>query len=157
MIWKQFRKPMVNPFAEIDWNPDRKAVRAFGRNVLIFSSVVVPIAFGLHVLLAARVAGGFFLFLSTLFAVFFALGLIAFLLPAAGKHIYKVWYFLSACIGLVVTNLLLLLFFFGFFTPIAWVMRYVLCRDPLLLERPRGTMWRAHEPPRCVSRYYRQF
>lgn len=148
---------MVNPFTEIDWNPDRKAVRAFGRIVLIVSAVVVPVTVGLHLLLADGSAGGFMLFLSRLFAVFFALGLIAFLLPAAGKHIYKIWYFLSACIGLLVANLLLLLFFFGFFSPIALVMRYLVRRDPLLLKRPTGTMWSDHPRPRDVSRYYRQY
>ena len=91
---------MVNPFAEIDWNPDRPAVKAFGRIVVIVSVIVAPVAFGLYQWLDKP----FFLFLARMFSVFLGLGAISYLLPAIGKYIYKVWYFLSACIGLVVTN-----------------------------------------------------
>lgn len=148
---------MVNPFAEIDWNPDRKAVKAFGKIVFMVSVVVAPIAFGLHMGLESAGAKGFFLFLSRLFSVFLGLGILSYLLPAIGRYIYKVWYFLSACIGLVVTNVLLLLFFYAFFTPIAYLMRYVFHRDPLVLKRPTGTMWNAHLVPETMARYYRQY
>ncbi|MEZ5329342.1 MAG: hypothetical protein R3F19_30190 [Verrucomicrobiales bacterium] len=144
---------MVNPFAEIDWNPDRPAVKAFGRIVVIVSVIVAPVAFGLHQWLDKP----FFLFLARMFSVFLGLGAISYLLPAIGKYIYKVWYFLSACIGLVVTNVLLMLFFYGFFTPIALFMRYVIRRDPLTLKQPSSTTWTDHLMPASISRYYRQY
>ena len=148
---------MVNPFAEINWNPDRKAVKEFGRIVLIVSVVVVPLAFGLHAWLDNERASGFFQFLSRLFSVFFCLGLVSLLLPTIGKYIYKVWYFLSACIGMVITNVLLLLFFYAFFTPLAILMRYVFRRDPLKLKQPSESMWNDHSNPSAVTRYYRQY
>ena len=149
---------MVNPFSEINWKPDRKAVKAFGKTVLAVSVVVAPLAFGLHAWIESEGAKGFFGFLSRLFSVFFLLGLASFLVPAIGKTIYKVWYFLAACIGLVVTNALLLLFFFAFFTPIALFMRFIARRDPLALKPPPGeTMWTDHSEPLSVARYYRQY
>ena len=144
---------MVNPFAEIDWNPHSPAVKAFGRIVMIVSVIVAPGAFGLYQWLDK----GFFLFISRLFSVFLCLGITSFFAPAIGKYIYKVWYFLSACIGLVVTNVLLLLFFYGFFTPIALFMRYVVRRDPLTLKQPSATTWSDHAVPASISRYYRQY
>ncbi|MGK0188450.1 MAG: hypothetical protein ACI9R3_004261 [Verrucomicrobiales bacterium] len=144
---------MVNPFTEIDWNPDRLAVKAFGRIVVIVSVIVAPVAFGLFHFLDK----GFFLFLCRLFSVFLVLGVISFILPAIGRYIYKVWYFLSACIGLVVTNVILLLFFFAFFTPIALFMRYLTRRDPLTLKQPDKTMWTDHAEAKTVARYYRQY
>lgn len=144
---------MVNPFTEINWHPDRSAVKAFGRIVMLVSVIVAPAAIGLFHWLEK----GFFLFLSRLFFVFLVLGIVSFVLPALGKYIYKVWYFLSACIGLVVTNVILLLFFFAFFTPIALFMRYIVRRDPLTLNQPASTMWTDHEPAKSVARYYRQY
>jgi hypothetical protein len=149
---------MVNPFSEIDWKPDRAAVKSFGKTVLLVSVIVAPVAFGIHTFLSHEGAKEFFGFLSKLFSVFFGLGLISFLLPPLGSIIYKVWYFLAACAGLIVTNVLLLLFFFGFITPIALFMRFIVRRDPLVLKPPSSTsMWIDHDPAASVSRYYRQY
>ena len=100
---------------------------------------------------------GFFLILARLFSAFFCLGIVSFVLPAIGKYVYKVWYFLAACIGVVVTNVLLLLFFYGFFTPIALFMRFVVRRDPLVLKQPASTMWSDHVAAKVIARYYRQY
>ena len=149
---------MVNPFSEINWKPDENAVKSFGKTVLLVSVIVAPMAFALHTWLPYEGVTGFLKGLSLLFAAFFFLGLVSLLVPAIGKHIYKVWYFLAACIGLVVTNVLLLLFFYAFFTPIALFMRYVVRRDPLTLKPPTsGSMWLDHQPADSVSRYYRQY
>jgi len=147
---------MVNPFEEINWRPDRSGVRKFGKLLVIVGVAVAGLAFaGTRLLADAPPALAVF---SWLFASFGLLGAVSFLFPAIGKPIYVVWHFVGACVGIVMVNLMLALFFYGFFSPIALFMRRIVGRDPLSLK-PSGTgsSWRRHEPPTSLARYYKQY
>ena len=149
---------MINPFSEIDWNPDRTEVKSFGKKLLVSGLIVVPVALGTYFAFDNEKLRHSALFLSRLFGACSLLGFASFLAPGLGRQIYRGWHFLAASIGFVLTNVLLSLFFFGFFTPLALIMRYVVRRDVLVLKRPEASStWVVHRPPSRVSRYFRQY
>ena len=85
-------------------------------------------------------------------------GLFLWTVPSVCKPFYWVWYSVACCIGIVISNLLLMGFYFVVMTPTGLVMR-AFGRRPLLkgFEKQADTYWKDMEPVRDVSRYYRQF
>ena len=145
---------MINPFHEINWQPDRKAIADFGRTLVIggvIGSVVFTLAaigFGSQKLNVLR----------NVFAVIAVVGVPAWTLPGAwAKPIYLAWFFLAACIGIVVANLTLMIFYYLFFTIIALALRLT-GRDPLVLRKPpQDSNWQDSPPPPPRRRYSRQY
>lgn len=146
---------MVNPFKEVDWNPDVAARRSFAKS-LVIGFPCVALAF----LLILRVKNGEW---DIQIALRIALigsgaGVVFHALPTLAKPFYLVWYAIACCIGLVMGNVLLGLVFYVFVSGIAVVMK-LLGRDPLCrrLDRDAVTYWREAEQPDDPRRYYSQF
>jgi hypothetical protein len=145
---------MMNPFAEVDWNPDVRARRKFAVS-LVIGFPVIAILLALVSYLKTRHAGHFPLWLG---GVGFAAGIILWLLPQIAKPFYVVWYFLGCCIGIVVGNVLFALFFFLVFTPLGFLLR-LRRNQPVTkgFDKSRKSYWRDAEKPVDLKRYYRQF
>ena len=145
---------MINPFAEINWKPDRKAMLDFGKALIIGGVIlltVVSIYRG-----AIRPSHRAFV-LQIAFTAIIIAGFIAYLFPSISKPLYLAWYFFGACVGIVVANLLFGIFYFLFFTPIAVVIRSRR-EDPLQLKRPSTTsLWLRHKTQTDLKRYFRQY
>lgn len=146
---------MINPFKEVDWNPDVAARRTFAKSLMIgFPCVAVVF------LVVLRIKNGdwnveFPLQIALIGA---AVGALFFALPVLAKPFYIAWYAVACCIGLVVGNVLLGLVFYVFVTGIAVLMKLV-GRDSLnrRLDRGSDTYWQDAEQPNDPRRYYSQF
>ena len=122
---------------------------------MLVSVVVIPLTLGIGYLVDDPPMP--LVVMPKLFAAFLVLGIVSLLIPPLGRYIYLVWYFVAACIGFVLTNLLLAGFFYLFFSVIALFFRWVLKRDALHLKEPNGSMWEEHKTPNQLGRYYRQY
>jgi hypothetical protein len=146
---------MINPFAEVNWRPDRAERRKFALSLLfgfpvLAAAILIVGRMRSHIWLLdvpVYLAGGGVL-LGALFYVF----------PAVAKPFYVVWYFLACCIGIVVGNLLLVLLFYGVVTAVGLALRCA-GKGPILKKPNRGaeTYWLDAEAPAGVNRYFRQF
>lgn len=145
---------MINPFAEINWQPDRTAMRNFGRSLVLGGLVGLLFSTGMRMGLGT--AG--WRTVQLVFGVMIPLGILAFLLPKVMKPLYFIWFFVSACIGLVTANLAMAVLYYLVLTPLGLILRLT-GRDALQLRPPpdHEGMWRPHEPPRTPRRYYRQY
>jgi len=87
--------------------------------------------------------------------VFGVLGLIK---PSAIQLLFKGCMWLAFPIGWVISQLMLLIMFYGLVTPVAWLFR-IRGRD-LLSRKPapdRVTFWVPNEAPGDVRSYFRQY
>ena len=145
---------MVNPFRDIDWQPDRAALRRFGRSLVIGFPVIAA-----ALMLSAHWQSGTWAnwpwFVGVVGAV---VGIWCWALPALARPIYLVWYGLSAAIGLVVSNVLLIATYLLTITPIGLLLR-LFGRDPLhrRFDRAQTSYWENAQPTRDVTRYFSQF
>ena len=101
---------MINPFKEIDWNPNLAKRRSFAISLIIgFPCLaLVWLAIGWLRTSAVSVAGP-----AWLAAAGAAAGVVFLAIPAIVRPFYVVWYFLAACIGIIVGNILMAAVFFG--------------------------------------------
>ncbi len=80
--------------------------------------------------------------------------------PHALKHVYIAWMFLAIVLGFIVSNVILILFFFLIITPIGLAAR-LFGKDflRLKLDRQAATYWISREknPPRTQAEYEQQF
>ena len=145
---------MINPFLEINWKPDRAAMLDFGKALVIGGGILLTIASIYRIgICPSRAAKS----MQIVFCVIIICGFSALLFPTLTKPVYFVWFFVGACIGIVVANLLFSVFFYLFFTPIAMIVRFS-GRDPLRLRPPDGpSYWVDHDTPKDPKRYYRQY
>ena len=145
---------MLNPFAEMDWNPDLRARKKFAVS-LIIGFPVIAVLLALVSYLKTRGVGHFPLWLG---AIGFFVGIILWLLPQIAKPFYVVWYFFACCMGIVIGNVLFALLFYLVFTPLGLCLR--LRRNPPItkgFDKSRKSYWRGTEKPVDLKRYYRQF
>jgi hypothetical protein len=143
---------MINPFTEINWSPDTEALRAFGKSLIIGGAILALVTFGLSKVWDAT----HWKVLNQVFLIMIPCGVVFMIVPILGKPIYYVWYFLAACIGFVISNVILVAFYYLFFSVIALVIRTT-GRDPLQLKKPSQGTWSDHQKPDSKSRYYRQY
>ncbi len=150
---------MINPFRDINWSPDASELRKFGRSILIglpsVALVLLAIRCGVrHVPVkeawppsACLAIGG---------VVIWAITLVS---ARIGRGLYRAWYFVAACIALVVSNVLLAVFYYAFFTPFAIGLRLLTRRDPLALRRPANaaSYWVARGEKEDLQRYLKQY
>ncbi len=147
---------MINPFKEINWRPQTPDIVAFGRSLVIGGAILLTAVTACRMFLAP--SGGTTAVLQMLFCLLIICGFSAVFLPSISKPLYYVWFFFGACVGIVVSNVILILFYYLFFTPIALVVR-LRGRDPLTLRRataPNST-WTQHKTEKDLSRYYKQY
>ncbi len=145
---------MINPFADINWNPSLDERRSFARTMAIgFSVIKIALKFSVLTHLAAPKP-----LVSDLLAYGIVLGIVLWLFPMIAKPFYLVWFFAACCIGTVMSNLLVATFFYLVITPIGLIMR-IAGRDPLQKhpDRTRATYWRDSEKSVDAARYFRQF
>jgi len=146
---------MINPFKDVNWKPGLPEKRSFARSLVLGFPCV---ALGL-ILINRAVSGGWHL-AGPLWigGTGVAVGVVLYALPIIAKPFYLVWYFVSCCIGMVVSNLLLAAFFYLVVTPFGGIKR-VFGRNNLSksFDRQATTYWKDSEPVTDSARYYRQF
>jgi len=148
---------MINPFLETNWRPGGKDIRNFGRSMLIGFSAVstvflvvnlfrVPFDEAVAVPASIFLAGVFFFLVSKLGV-------------AVAKPFYLLWHFLAACIGIVMANLLLMTFYYLFFSVFAVLFRVSTGRDPLRLKKDpnRRSWWFERRGERDLKSYFKQY
>jgi hypothetical protein len=145
---------MINPFADIRWNPDIAERKKFGQSLMI-GFPVIAIVLGTVNRIASGAWHGGFLWLAV---IGFAAGLVFFLLPQFAKPFYLVWYVLAACIGVVISNIALGAFYYLMIAPVGLIMR-LSGRDPLRrrTSSEATSYWRDVEKAVDPKRYFRQF
>ncbi len=145
---------MVNPFARVDWSPDRAAVRSFAKTVTI-GMPAVALAYSA----IGRVFSGEWpvRFAVTLTALGLVLSGMSAALPALGRWVYRVWYAVACTMGFVVSNGILAAIFFGVLTPLG-IARRLTGNSPVLRapHRDAATYW-ITPPPADGSSYDRQY
>jgi hypothetical protein len=145
---------MINPFADIHWNPDTAEKRKFARSLIIgFPIISAVLATAARIKTGAWAPG--FLWLA---GIGIAAGLIFLVLPQIAKPFYLVWYLCAASIGIVVSNLIFAAFYYLVITPVGILMR-LFGRDPMRrkLNVDTSTYWRDVEKVVDPERYFRQF
>ena len=145
---------MLNPFTEVNWNPDVRARKKFAVSLIIGFPAIAAL-FSAVAYLKSHSLNHFFLWLGV---IGLAAGILLWLLPQISKPFYVIWYFVACCMGFVIGNLLFALFFYLIFTPLGLCMR--LRRDPAItkgFDKQRNSYWRDAEKTVDLKRYYRQF
>ena len=144
---------MINPFREVNWNPDAAAKRAFAKSIAL--------GFPLIALVLGTI--GFFRthawppWTAWLAGTGFATGVALWLVPQIARPFYLVWNALGCGIGFVVSNVAVTAVYFFVVTPIGLTLR-LLRRDPLRrrFERGRESYWEDAEKADDAERYFRQ-
>jgi hypothetical protein len=146
---------MINPFKEVNWNPDTAAKRKFALSLIIgFPCVALAL-----LLLRRLISGGWHLGPALWLAgIGAAAGIVLRALPGIARPFYRAWYFVSCCIGIVISNVLLAAFYFIVLTLVGLVMRAI-GRQPLRkgFEKNAATYWNDAEQVTDPKRYYSQF
>jgi hypothetical protein len=141
---------MLNPFAEINWNPTRDERRKFALSLVIgFPCVALAlfllgqVQFPAALRLGGAGAGA---------------GVLLWVAPGIARPFYVVWYFLACCMGLVLGNLLLAGFFYFVLTPFGLARRgFGRPAFRRRSDRQAPTYWKEAGPPPEPERYYKQF
>jgi Saxitoxin biosynthesis operon protein SxtJ len=136
-------------WADIQFQPNRSTLRQFAGLWLVF--------FGGVALWQARVKGHTSLGLSFA-ALALVVGLAGLTRPEWVRFIYVGWMVLAFPIGWTVSQVMLLVMFYGLFMPIGLVFRLI-GRDPLQCARPssRESYWSPKSAPADLRRYFKQF
>lgn len=146
---------MLNPFKEVNWQPDTAARRTFAKSLIIgFPCVAVVF------LLAGKLAGGAWNpgFALRLGGFGTAAGVLFYAVPGIAKPFYVTWYALACCVGLVMGNLLMGLLFYVFVTGLGLAKR-AFGSQPIrkTVDRQAATYWHPAPPIPDSKRYYSQF
>jgi hypothetical protein len=146
---------MMNPFSEINWNPDRKERRRFATTLMIGFPVVAAV-----LLVTLRWRGGSWE-LDTPLAVAGAgvgLGLILWLVPQIARPFFVAWYAVACGAGWLIGNVALAAIYLLIVTPIGLVRRAIgKSAFSKRFDRNAPTYWRDASPRAQAERYYRQF
>jgi hypothetical protein len=146
---------MINPFKEVNWNPDRGDLRKFSRSLMMG----FPLMAGAVLLMGRLTSGGWkWHQAGTLAGMGVALGAVLWVVPLLARPFYFGWYFFACCMGLITGNLLLAIIYCLFFTGLGLLSR-IFGRIAIrkTLDRTAPTYWRSARPNRDLRRYYDQF
>lgn len=146
---------MINPYQEVEWNPDHAQLRAFGKSLMIGFPCLA-----LVLLVILRLKNG--VWNPHLPMIMTGCGLTAGILfrliPRVAKPFYWIWYAVACCIGLIITNFILGVVYYFIITAYATVMRAfgrdLLCRKP---DPNAKTYWRDAASPDDPREYYKQY
>ncbi len=148
---------MINPFDDINWHPDNAELRSFGRTMLLAFSALSAFLLAVNLFRfplneSLTIPSAFFLV-----GVFFCL--VSMLGVPVALPFYWGWNFFAGIIGLVLGNLMLLLFFYVFFSGFAVLFRVGTGRDPLALTKDPNarTWWRERVAKRNLKSYFKQY
>jgi hypothetical protein len=146
---------MVNPFKEVNWNPDLAQRRKFALSLLIGFPCLAALF-----LLAGFLRGrGWQWIIPAWIAAGGALtGLLLLTVPQIARPFYVAWYFVGCCIGILIGNLVLSVLFFTLFLALGLLMRGLGRRTIRKGFDPQSkSYWQDADPPGDPERYYRQF
>ncbi len=146
---------MINPFKEVNWNPGLLERKRFALSLIIGCPAVA-----LVLLILGRFAHGAWSpeRPAAIALIGSCLGLLLWIIPALALPFYRVVYFVACCIGIVVSNFLLIVFFYGILTPIALCLR--VCGGVPLQKSPTPQIqsyWKEIDRKAPITQYYRQF
>ncbi len=146
---------MLNPFKEVDWNPDRSARRKFAVSWI----VGFPIVAVLLLLIGRAVKGGWNVESALWIAGCGAgAGAVLWALPQIAKPFYVLWFGFGCSVGILVGNLLFCACFLLLVTPFGLLKRLAGSRAiAKSFDRNAPTYWRDVEPVKDPKRYYRQY
>ena len=146
---------MLNPFKEVNWNPDTAARRTFAKSLVIgfpcLAVVLLQVGYftgnGWNLRLALKLGG---------FGAGF--GVLFYALPVIARPFYVVWYALACCIGFVVGNVVFALIFYVLVTGLGLVKQcfgsQAICKTPDLLTK---TYWLDAPTVSDPKRYFSQY
>lgn len=146
---------MINPFTQVNWKPDTAAKRVFAKSWIIGFPCLALVLFLLKWLKSGTMQPHNFLLLGSIGC---ALGLILFAIPAIAKPFYVTWYFLACSIGIVVSNVLIVVFYYVAVTGIGLLMRAmgkISFRKGI--DKNAKTYWQDVEQTDDPARYYSQY
>lgn len=146
---------MLNPFKEVDWNPDLPARRRFAVSLTIGFPIVAIL-----ILLLGRILGGDW---KPAIPIWLAgsgvgVGLVLWALPQIAKPFYVVWYGFGCSMGIVIGNTLMGAFFYLLITPFGLIRRLSKTKAIAKGADPEATTyWRDAPRNDDPKRYYRQY
>jgi hypothetical protein len=145
---------MINPFKETNWKPGIPELRAFGRSLLIG----FPIIASVFLLFFRWKSGSWAEWPLWLAGIGAAAGALFWLVPQIAKPAYFLWYLVACTIGLVVSNIIIMIVFYGVVTPIGLLLR-LFGRDAMQrkFEPKATTYWLDAEKASDPQQYFRQF
>jgi hypothetical protein len=136
-------------WSDLPLNPDRKTLRQFaGIWLVFFGGLALLQAFGRGRTSLAIAIG----------AVALVVGVAGLVRPAWVRMIFVGWMVLAFPIGWTISQVMLLVMYYGLFTPIALIFRLA-GRDPLQRARRPGveSYWTPKPAPADVTSYFNQF
>lgn len=147
---------MINPFTQINWSPSEKDIKKFGRTLLIGFILIALLIAAVSHFRGGTIAWNPALILSGAGIIVFAL---TSTVPKLSLPLYYVWFFVAACIGIIVSNLILTAFYYLMFTPFSLGMKMITGRDPLFLEKHTGrkTYWVSYKQKHDLKSYFKQY
>lgn len=146
---------MINPFKEVNWQPDTAAKRKFAKSLIIGFPIIAALF-----LIAGWISKGTWNldFPLKLGGIGAAAGALFWLVPAIAGPFYKAWYAIACCIGFVLSNVLLGGFYYTLLTGIG-LLRRTIGKPPIRkeLDRSAATYWLDADQPTDPKRYFSQF
>jgi hypothetical protein len=146
---------MINPFKDVNWKPQTPDLRRFGVTLMIGFPIIAVL-----VLFVRRITYGAWNFEASywLAGIGFAVGFLFFLIPSLSRPFYFLWFFLACCIGIVLSNVLMSVFFLTLVTCTGLIMRTLgklsFRKHP---DKSLPTYWRNAPGSTNLRRYFRQF
>lgn len=137
---------MINPYQSVDWNPSAGKIRRTLAVIALFLLVAGLVLWKKNVSVTGLKYG------SSVFPILLA----GAVFPAIGKWLCRLWFGLACAIGFCVSNLILLICFYGVMTPLALIRR-MLGSQPLPLKEQKDSGWIEHEREMDPAGYFRQF
>ncbi|MCB1275574.1 hypothetical protein [Prosthecobacter sp.] len=146
---------MINPFEHVNWKPGPRELRSFARSLIIGFPVIGLVILFWHLF---RHGGWDFKLPLQVAGWGAGAGVLFILVPAVARPAYCVWYALSCTVGLVISNVLLSVFYFTVFTVIA-LLRRTLGSSPVHkgFDKARPTYWIDAETADDPRSYFRQY
>jgi hypothetical protein len=146
---------MLNPFKEVDWNPDKAQKRKFAISLIVGFPVLALLLLLFQYLRGLPLDSWSALRLAGSGA---AAGVVFLAVPSIVRPFYVAWYFVACCIGLVVGNVLMALVFYLFVAGLGLLMRAAGRRAMRKgIDKTASTYWLQAAPAPDPKRYYRQF
>jgi hypothetical protein len=144
---------MINPFHEVNWNPDIAGRRAFAKSIIV-GFPLVAVLLGSFGWFHTHTWPAWTWWLTGAGA---GTGGVLWIVPQIARPFYIVWNGLGCSIGFVVSNAAVTAVYFLVVTPIGLALR-LLGRDPLRrrFARERASYWEDAEKPGDAERYFRQ-
>ena len=145
---------MINPFKDVNWQPDIAARRSFGKSLIIG----FPIMAAVLMCIVRWKTGAWAQWPLTLGSCGVLVGLLCFVLPRVALPFYLFWYGIACSIGIVVSNVILAAVYYIAITPVGLLLR-IFGKDPMQrrIDPFAQTYWQDAEKNTPAERYFRQF